>query len=99
MVFNGADTQSIVIEDLPVGALVTVTEVYAGGNYKSADGAVKKTTIIRDELKTEEVELAEIKFTNTYNDTYKGGGSVTNTITDASQAEQNYAQEAGGDKE
>ena len=72
-----------------------MTEVYAGGNYKSADGPTKETTILRDEIDTEEVEMAVVEFTNIYNNTFKGGGSVTNTITGADEAEQDYALETG----
>ena len=75
---------------------------YTGKTLEEAlQAAAEAKNVAVDELTyfvTEEKKgLAE--FTNSYNKTYKGGGSVTNTITDASQAEQNYAQETGGGKE
>ena len=32
--FNGAGTQSVVVDRIPVGAQVTVTEVYSGGGIR-----------------------------------------------------------------
>ena len=94
MVFDGAESQSIQLDDLPVGATATVTEVYAGGNYQSVGKNTKETTIIRDDLNTEEVELAQIEFTNTHTGSWKGGGSVHNHIVDG-KAEASYALESG----
>ena len=99
LVFTEGGTQTYEIGDLPAGSVAHVEEIYAGGNYTISGDSVREVTIVKDDKSTEEAEVTKAEFTNTYNDTYKGGGSVTNTITDADKAEQSYAQETGGDKE
>ena len=87
MIFNEAGRQEIEINNLPVGTKVVVKEIYAGGNYKISGNDTLKVTIEADD------SAAEVNFTNSYDNTFKGGGSVTNTIIDAEQVEQNYSQE------
>lgn len=71
IVFDGAEDKSLVIEDLPVGMEMTVTEVYSGANYKLTTDAAQTATIVPD-------ETAEVTFENDYDDKYKGGGSIRN---------------------
>lgn len=75
MVFGPSSTgrQEYPINNLPAGAEVTIKEVYKGANYKIVTGDTdEKTGVVSAE------EIVEIEFTNDYNDTYHGGGSVTN---------------------
>ena len=71
MVFDSPGSQtSEEITDLPAGAYMVVKEAYAGGNY--AGRAIKDTATITAE------EVAQTEFTNSYNETWNGGGSVRN---------------------
>ena len=79
MVFTKSGKQEKVIEHLPKGAVVTVKEIYSGGNYAPTSNAPITRTVIADDLKTETVEAADpFEFTNEYDDTIVETGSVTN---------------------
>ena len=92
IVFNGEEMgDPIVIEDLPVGATVTVTEVYAGGDYKfssaaaaymnktdAAIGYVTRGVVAKIVAEDTKEEMLIDTFTNVYDDTWNGSGSVTN---------------------
>lgn len=67
-------TEKYTIENLPAGAEVTVTEAYSGANYKVTSEREQTATI-------EANKVASVSFSNTYNDTYHGGGSVRNEYT------------------
>ena len=69
---NGKLQGSAVVNNIPVGAEVTVTEVYFGGNYGPDGPAAVSVTIKPD-------EVAEASFVNKHNGGYNGGGSVKNT--------------------
>ena len=71
------------IDDLPAGAVVTVTEVNSGTNYE----------LVTDETVTATVsleEVAEVRFTNRYNEKHYGGGSIINSFTYSETDEQNW---------
>lgn len=73
LTFNASTggTQSVQIDDIPAGAVVTVTEVYAGASYELAEGeaASKTTTIVSNELvESGEAVTAQVDFTNSYNE-------------------------------
>lgn len=72
--FDSYGTESVRIEKLPVGAEVTVTEVYSGANYVPADGNnVKSAVIAAGE------ETVKVSFENEYKGTNNGGNaSVVN---------------------
>lgn len=73
--FDGDGSKSLLIEGLPIGASVHVTEVYSGANYKSsvpAPGYLEAT--VRGE------ETVSVAFTNT-RDNERSGGGVTNHFT------------------
>ncbi len=82
-IFDGAGSmEPIVIEDLPVKSVAEVEEVYAG-NYAAGESYTGENaiTIEADNYDAEgnkiiQTETAE--FTNSYQDTWRGGGSVTN---------------------
>lgn len=83
MVFDGAGSADpIVIEDLPVKSVAEVKEVYAG-NYAAAESYTKENAITieadsydADGNKT--INTRTAAFTNSYQKTWRGGGSVTN---------------------
>ena len=60
LVFSTAEKQSIEINDIPVGAEVTVTEVYSGGAYELISDPVQTKTI-------SEETIEKVTFENTYN--------------------------------
>ena len=75
IVFTKAGKQEVLIEDkFPIGAEVTVTEVYSGANYKATSAASQTVTIAAK-------EVAVASFTNDYTNTNRGGGSITNQFT------------------
>ena len=82
-IFDGAGSmEPIIIEDLPVKSVAEVKEVYAG-NYAADESYTgeRAITIEADNYDAEgnkiiQTETAE--FTNTYQNTWRGGGSVTN---------------------
>lgn len=82
-----------IADKLPVGAEVTVTEIYAGGDYGMstasaalADGSAVEYTSVSDGVTVKilpydentKKDIITVTFTNTYSDTWKGGGSVEN---------------------
>lgn len=73
--FNGDGEKSLLIEGLPIGATVHVTEVYSGANYKSsvpAPGYLEATV--------SGGETVSVAFTNT-RDNERSGGGITNHFT------------------
>lgn len=64
----------VLLEDVPVGATVTVTEVYTGASYELKSDSSQTVTIEAD-------KVAEVTFTNDYNENRKSGGSLTNRFT------------------
>lgn len=76
MNFGGYGTQSIVIENtFPVGAEVTVEEIYSGASYGIV-GESRKTVPIEA---GEEAEVT-VRFLNDYNHSGNGGGAVENSF-------------------
>lgn len=71
--FSEAGEQSVVVENIPVGMEVTVTEVYSGSSYELTTAASQSTVIAADEA-----ERAGVAFTNTYNESINGGYGVEN---------------------
>lgn len=63
---------SVLIEGLPAGAEVIVTEVYSGASYRlTTRSNERRTVIVADEIVTAE-------FTNVPDDTDRRGGAITN---------------------
>ena len=69
--FTAAGNQSIVIDDLPIGTVVTVTEVYQGTSYECVTDITQSVTVTAD-------GLAEVYFENVPTDTIIKGGAITN---------------------
>lgn len=57
--FTGAGTQEVRIEQIPIGATVTVTECYSGAGYQLASAGTQTVTITADAPNT-------VQFTNDY---------------------------------
>lgn len=80
--FSQAGTQSIVVDKIPAGSVVTVKEVYTGATYKIVKGTsdvvkLDALTAVRD---TNAYPVAS--FENTYNGKLVGNGTaVVNTFT------------------
>ena len=75
LTFTEAGSKSYVIEGIPAGAQVTVTEIYTGTTYtlvapEGTDGT--QNTVIQAG------STSSVSFTNDYTPTDKGGGAVIN---------------------
>jgi len=80
MTFTGAGYQEYRIENaIPVGASVTVTEVYSGTSYTIVGSATQTATILLK--KDENSETAKVGFVNDYDRRSGGGGSHLNEFT------------------
>ena len=73
LTFDQYGDQKAVLEDLPAGATVTVTEVYSGASYELVTDASVTTTITAE-------EMAAAAFTNTHDGRPNGGYGVVNNF-------------------
>lgn len=86
MSFTGPGSKSVVLEGIPAGLEVTVTEVYSGGSYSSLDAVItpsKTVTIAADQMDAEDVEQTaanQVRFTNTNDDKLIPGNGVVNAF-------------------
>lgn len=71
MVFTESGVQSVLIDKLPAGAVVTVTEVYSGACYVLTTDDRQISVISAD-------TVASVSFTNGYNNSPNKGGGITN---------------------
>ena len=71
MVFNGQGVEELLIENIPIGATVTVTEVYSGARCTLTSAGTQTATIVAD-------AIASVAFTNEYDGRRNGGESITN---------------------
>lgn len=73
MNFTGAGSESLVIDEIPAGASVTVTEVYSGAGYELAEGssAEQSAQVIAD-------DIVSVTFQNEQDGTPNGGYGVVN---------------------
>lgn len=70
--FTEPGEQKVLIEkQIPVGAEVTVTEVYSGASYEITSAQEQNATI-------DAVDVASVTFTNDHSTTTHGGGGVNN---------------------
>ena len=76
LTFSGAGTQSVTVSGIPVGAHVTVTEVYSGASYEVVDGQVDIPWL---PLPDESNGMNRVPFTNTYTDRQNPDVSLVNT--------------------
>lgn len=68
---NAAGTREAVIDKIPAGTTVTVTEVYSGASYKPESPTEATVTIVAD-------QVMQADFTNTYSGKLIPGYGVTN---------------------
>lgn len=68
---NSAGVKEAVIENLPAGITVTVTEVYSGASYRLETAPEQTATILAE-------QVTEVEYSNTYNDELTPGYGVTN---------------------
>ena len=74
--FDGpGDNKKYVVENLPAGAKVTVTEVYSGANYSLASTSAKdqETFIVAD-------AAVSVNFINEHNGGQNGGSGIVNNF-------------------
>ena len=71
MTFNAPGEQHVLIDKIPVGAEVTVTEVYSGAGYSLIAGPDGPVIIGAD-------EVVSVTFTNDYDNSGNGGHGITN---------------------
>ena len=74
MSFDTYGTKTITIENLPVGAEVTVTEVYSGARYEAVSASTATTTILPDDA------IVNVQFTNRGNNFFPGHGILNEFI-------------------
>lgn len=80
LTFTEAGSKSVTVDQIPIGAVVTVTEVYTGASYRLVSPGSQTVTI-------EAAGIVPVEFVNEYDETDKGGGAVTNHF--------HYDEEAG----
>lgn len=73
IVFNDAGQKELLLENIPVGATVTVREVYSGACY-TVVGNGTQTTVITADL----ANPATVQFINDYDGSQTGGQGITN---------------------
>lgn len=104
--FDTAGVQTYVVEKLPIGAVVTIREVYSGASYANAGSPREYTVTVDDanpkydtpdETGGEAYAPFTVSFFNNYNEETNGGSSVVNHFTykTAENGEQDAAP-AGG---
>ncbi len=75
LTFTEAGQKTALLENkIPVGAKVTVTEIYSGASYKITSADEQKVTIEAD-------KIASVEFSNDHDTTNHGGGGVNNHFT------------------
>lgn len=86
--FTQPGQKSKLIENLPVGAVVTVKEIYSGAVYQLVTAEEQTVEILAN-------EVAYAAFTNDYDNSDKGGGAVINQFDyDAKAQHWNWTQHA-----
>lgn len=73
IVFDGISSPRVVIDKIPAGMTVVITEVYSGASYSLASSAEQTQTIVVD-------ETVSVDFSNAYNGSGNSGGSITNSF-------------------
>lgn len=74
LTFTETGQKKALIDKIPVGARVTVREVYNGASYEITSAAEQNATI-------NAAQAASVEFTNEYTPTTHGGGGVNNHFT------------------
>jgi len=87
--FSGPGRQTARVENIPMGAQVTVTEVYSGAVY-TAQANTQTTAVGAD-------GRASVDFTNNYDSSNKGGGTVVNQFDYSTENGWRWTQAADGE--
>ena len=77
MDFTRAESKFQLIEKLPVGAAVTVTEIYSGAAYQPEEEA-GRDPFVRTAVIEKAEETFQVSFTNRYNERHTNGHGITN---------------------
>lgn len=98
MTFKNPGTDSITIQDIPAGAVVTVTEVYSGASYTVTSDASQTVTILADAVVSEGTAADEnaltavgpvnVNFENTYDARFNSGSGLVNKFAYDSQSKE-----------
>lgn len=73
LTFDGDGSKSAVIENIPAGAAVVVTEIYSGAGYEVVGSDSANTTIVAD-------DTVSVSFQNQHDGTIEGGYGVVNNF-------------------
>ena len=94
MVFTGAGQKKVVLDKIPAGATVKVTEIYSGASYEVTSAAEQTVTVSAE-------AVVSVEFHNDHSTTNHGGGGVNNHFTydaeDGWQLEQQPANRTVGE--
>lgn len=94
MVFTEAGQKKVVLDKIPAGATVKVTEIYSGASYEVTSADEQTATI-------NVADVASVIFDNDHSTTNHGGGGVNNHFTydsvDGWQLEQQPANRTAGE--
>lgn len=71
---NAAGTKSAIVEEVPIGVELTVTEVYSGASYTVSGVSEQKVTVLSVE------EMGKVEFSNIYDDKLIPGYGVVNNF-------------------
>ena len=74
MTFTSAGELSVLVDRIPVGAEVTVREVYSGTHYYTVSGATATAVVSAS-------EIVGVSFENEYTETPNGGHGIINQFT------------------
>lgn len=92
---EAGEKKTLLEKKIPVGADVTVTEVYSGASYKITSDDVQKTTIVNAS------DVASVTFRNDHDTTTHGGGGVNNHFTydtqNGWQLDKQFSHQAAGE--
>lgn len=72
--FTQAGQQEVLIEKIPVGAVVTVRELYSGAHYI-------QTGVTPDPVTITAADIATVEFSNTYDERRTGGHGIINRFS------------------
>lgn len=74
LTFSAAGLEEAVLDRIPVGSTVTVTEIYSGASYTISGDAVKDGVITAE-------EVLELTFENTYDNDQRHGHGIINQFS------------------
>ncbi|MBQ9662011.1 MAG: hypothetical protein IJV40_02525 [Oscillospiraceae bacterium] len=80
---NVSEKEVVTLDDIPIGTVVTITESYTGSHYDINGSATREVTIQapKTEIGTDGTEVVtgdEVNFSNSGNNTHRGGHGVEN---------------------